>query len=124
MIISLDDSWFLLIAKICILLLSLGILLRLIKLSLWNSLIRYEVLCANLKSGKYFLGGKDFIAYAVNIAFIWLMLQGMTILILGCFGLSPQQLVLWHYQEFCLIAGIVLVILSTVKNRLIEKFRN
>jgi hypothetical protein len=122
--ISLDDAWYLLVAKISIILLALGILLRLIKLSLWNCSERYGVLCANYKTEKYFAAAKDLTAYLVNVGFIWLVLQGMLLLVFSIFGFSPQQLLKWHFHETTFVAVIILLLISSVKSRLIEKLRN
>lgn len=110
MVFSLDDSWLVLIVKMATMALSMSIVVWLIRSSSYNFYERSLALRSSIKSKRLLPVLSGVFASLVNVLFIWLMVQGAVMLVLGYLGVSPKQLMEWHYQKVSF--GLVAVSLS------------
>ena len=109
MVFSFDDIWYFTLAKCLVLGLAIAIIGRIIIQSLWNCSERGAILSVAVKQREYRGIFRNGLAVLVNLLFIWIMVQGLVLLLFGYFGVSPKELVSWRFQEITLLGVFVLV---------------
>lgn len=109
MIFSLSDIWYVMIAKALILCLALAIIGKIINQSLWNCTERGIILSSAVKRREYQLICRNGLAVFINLLFIWVMVQGLILLLFGYISVSPKVLVGWRFQEISLFGVFVLI---------------
>lgn len=109
MILSFEDAWYLILLKILILCLAVFIITKTIFLSLWNCNERSNIWLSALRQRKYTSILSNSIAVMFNLLFLWIMAQGLILLVFGCFGVSPNDLLDWKFQEITMVGVVLLV---------------
>ena len=109
MVFSIDDIWFLMLVKVIILGLAIAIIGRIICQSLWNCNERSISWSAAVRHREFRPILRNSLAVLVNLLFIWIMVQGLVLLIFGYFSVSPKELVNWRFHEITLIGVLAMV---------------
>jgi hypothetical protein len=112
-----EDAWYLMLGKGIVLILALIIFFRLIKLSLWNCSSRITDTFLNRSDTNLFGLVKQISAILINVAFLWLLTQGVVILVMGCVGIAPMQLMAWRFQEITLIGVTVWALVYAYRHK-------
>tara|TARA_R110002072_G_scaffold303138_2_gene495473 strand:+ start:10664 stop:11035 length:372 start_codon:yes stop_codon:yes gene_type:complete len=108
MILSFEDAWYLILLKILILCLAILIMSRTFFLSLWNCNERSNIWLSALRQRKYQSLLSNSIAVMFNLLFLWIIAQGLILLVFGCLGVSPNDLLDWKFQEISIIGVLIL----------------
>ncbi|MFA0809390.1 hypothetical protein [Microbulbifer epialgicus] len=103
-----DNSWYFTAIKGIVVLLAGSIFYRIIKQSLWNFGARVVRIAYEHEDARFFWLLKELFSALINVIYIWFVLQGLIILVMGVIGVSPKELVQWRFQEVALIATLLM----------------